>query len=119
MKRCLIAMCFAVLAVSASIAQEKTAVLPPPKPADGGPSLEITMKFIQDQLNDQGTVRYAVTNSRLNGVLFRNYDVISDVVADAVTCTLYAKQKSTTQIEIADGVTYNEGGKAVSGDDLH
>ena len=116
---CLIAMCFAALAVSTALAQEKKTVPPPPKPADDGPSLKVTTKFIQDQLNDQGTVGYVVTNSRLNGVLFRNYHVISDVVADAVTCTLYATQKSATQIEVADGVTYNEGGKAVSGDDLH
>jgi hypothetical protein len=31
-------------------------VPPPPKPKDEGPSLEATMKFIQDQLNGQGNV---------------------------------------------------------------
>lgn len=38
---------------------EKT-VPPPPKPADDGPSLEVTMKFIQDKLNDIGPVNFAV-----------------------------------------------------------
>jgi len=34
------------------------AVPPPPKPADSGPSLAVTMKFIQDKLNDIGKVSY-------------------------------------------------------------
>jgi hypothetical protein len=30
----------------------------PPKPADDGPSLAETMKYIQDRLNEQGEVRW-------------------------------------------------------------
>jgi len=101
MKRCMMTVCFTALAVSAALAQEKKTVPPPPKPADEGPSLEVTMKFIQDKMNDHGTVGYVVTNSSLNGVLFRNYHVISDVVADASTCTLHAKKKVTIRPEIA------------------
>src|SRR5580700_11220871 len=59
MKRGLMAIGFAVLAVSWALAQQKKSVLPPPKPADEGPSLEVTMKFIQDKLNDVGAVNYA------------------------------------------------------------
>jgi hypothetical protein len=119
MKRCLMITCFAILAMSSALAQEKKTVQPPPKPADDGPSLEITMKFIQDKMSDHGTVGYVFTNSSLNGVLFREYSLLSDVVADASTCTLRVKKKKTTQIELANGATYNESGKAVSGDDLH
>jgi hypothetical protein len=60
MKRSLLTMCFAVLTVSGALAQQKKAV-PPPKPADG-PSLEVTMKFIQDKMNDVGPVNYVEYN---------------------------------------------------------
>jgi hypothetical protein len=118
MKRCMMTMCIAALVVSAASAQSKKAVPPPPKPADSGPSLEVTMKFIQDKMNDQGTVGYVTTQTNLNGVLFRIYYVISDAVADASTCNLRLTEKTTTQIEVANGTTYNENGKPVSGDDL-
>jgi hypothetical protein len=117
MKRCLRTICFATLMASGALAQQKKSEPPPPKPQDAGPSLEVTMKFIQDKMNDQGTVGYVVT--RNNGLVFRTYYLISDVVADASTCTLRAKKKTTTQIEVPDGYTYTEDGKAVSGDDLH
>jgi hypothetical protein len=104
--------------MGAGLAQEKKTVPPPPKPADDGPSLEVTMKFIQDKLNELGTVGWVITKSDLNGVLFRHQSLIFDVVADASTCTLHAKKKGTSQIEVADGVTYTQGGKAVIGDDL-
>jgi hypothetical protein len=51
--------CFAVLAVSGALAQQKKSVPPPPKPKDQGPSLEVTMKFIQDKVNAVGPVNYA------------------------------------------------------------
>lgn len=59
MKRCLTTMSVAFLAVSAALAQEKKAVPPPPKPADEGPSLEVTMQFIADKISQQGKVSYA------------------------------------------------------------
>ena len=37
----------------------QTAVAPPPKPADSGPSLAVTMQFIQDKLNQQGKINFA------------------------------------------------------------
>ncbi len=40
----------------------------PPKPADEGPNLEVTMKFIQDKLTEQGTIHYALyTHDNLSG----------------------------------------------------
>ena len=44
----------ACLAVSAAMAQQKAA--PAQKPKDKGPSLEVTMKFIQDKMNSTGAV---------------------------------------------------------------
>jgi hypothetical protein len=106
------------LTVGASHAQEKKPVPPPPKPVDDGPKLELTMKFIQDKLNDQDTVGYLYTRSNGSGVLFRHHYLLSDVIADASTCTLRVKEKDAVQIEVADGVTYQEGGKWVTGDEL-
>jgi hypothetical protein len=58
MIRCLTTIFLVLLAVSAALAQEKKTVPPPPKPSDDGPSLEATMKFIQDKLNDIGPVNH-------------------------------------------------------------
>jgi len=57
MKSFLMTMCFAALAVSAALGQQKKTLPPLPKP-DQGPSLEITMKFIQDKLNGIGPLNY-------------------------------------------------------------
>jgi hypothetical protein len=53
-------LCFVVLATSAALAQQKKTVPPPPKPADEGPSPEVTTKFIQDKMNSIGPVNYVV-----------------------------------------------------------
>ncbi len=54
-KRCLMTMCLVVLAVGAVQAQQKKSA-PLPKPADNGPSLEVTMKFIEGKPNSNGSV---------------------------------------------------------------
>jgi hypothetical protein len=66
MKHYLMTVCFAALAVSAVGAQEKKTVPPPPKPAHG-PSFEVTMKFIQDKLNEQGSFNSAETINVTDG----------------------------------------------------
>jgi hypothetical protein len=43
----------------AAVSQDKKTVPPPPKPTDEGPSLEVTMSFIQAKLNDVGPVNHA------------------------------------------------------------
>ena len=43
-----------------AVAAQQSKVPPPPKPADDGPSLAVTMKFIQDKINDQGKLNYAL-----------------------------------------------------------
>jgi hypothetical protein len=55
-KRCLMTTCSALLAVSTGLAQET----PVTKTADNGPSLEVTMIFIQEKIAQQGKINYAV-----------------------------------------------------------
>ena len=119
-RRCLMTMYFAALVVGAALAQEKKTVPPPPKPEDAGPSLEVTMKFIQDKLNEQGTVYFVLTRSNIDGVLFRQGALMFDVVADASNCTLHVRYKVTNQAEVTNGTSYiAEDGKRIGGDDLH
>jgi hypothetical protein len=99
MKRCLRTICFATLMASGALAQQKKSVPPPPKPAEDGPSLEVTMKFIQDKMNDQGTVDYVLRSGGGKDAFTRSYVLISDVVADSSTCILRAKRKTTSQME--------------------
>jgi hypothetical protein len=61
-------MCFAVLAASTALAQGKKDVPPPPKPDDDAPSLEVTMKFIQDKVNGIGPVNFVLyTHDNVTG----------------------------------------------------
>jgi hypothetical protein len=95
MKTCSIAICFVILVASVALAQERKAVPPPPKPADDGPSLEITMKFIQEKLKDMGEIHYAQRPVRATdggdpqwAPTFQM--AFSEVVADPSTCYLTA-----------------------------
>jgi hypothetical protein len=98
MQRCLIAMCLAVLVVSAALAQQKKTVPPPPKPTDEGPSLEVTMKFIHDKLSDIGPVNYAAyvhDNASGNEWTVQFRSELTKVVADPRACRidLHSKQE--------------------------
>jgi hypothetical protein len=80
---------FVVLLSASALAQ--TAVPPPPRPADSGPSLEVTMKFIQNKLNDIGKVNLAsFSQHTTDGSTFSNILVlqVSNVVADPVHCSI-------------------------------
>jgi hypothetical protein len=71
-----------VFVAAAGLAQQE--VPPPPKPPDNGPSLEVTMKIIQDKMNDQGDVEYV---GRLSGgATRRTHYIISGSVAASATC---------------------------------
>jgi hypothetical protein len=63
-KRCLMTICFALLTVSAAMAQET----PVTKKADKGPSLEVTMNFIQEKLRAKAKAPFhgALTNAEAN-----------------------------------------------------
>jgi hypothetical protein len=63
-------------------------VPPPPKP-DDGPSMEVTMKYIQDKLNGLGRVGWAVTTRSPDGESKASVDhLVSAAVADGAKCTL-------------------------------
>ena len=63
-ERCLMTICSALLAVSTGLAQQT----PVTKPADNGPSLEVTMNFIQEKLRAKATAPFhgALTNAEAN-----------------------------------------------------
>jgi hypothetical protein len=89
--RCLTTVFLVLLAVSAALPQEKRAVPPPPKPTDEGPSLEATMKFIQDKLNDIGPVNHAISvhnNAAGNDWTNQFKGKVTKVVADPSACRI-------------------------------
>lgn len=85
----------------------QTAVAPPPKPADSGPSLEETMQFIQGKLNDIGKVNFATywqnTADGSTGINARTQE-ISNVIANQNQCQISAHWKL-----IKDGATEFDG----------
>jgi hypothetical protein len=96
MRRCLTTLCFVALAVSAAVAQGKKNVPPPPKPTDDGPSLEVTMKFVQDKLNAIGPVsfaNYGHDNSTGNDWTNQLKIELTKVVADPSTCRINYHEK--------------------------
>jgi hypothetical protein len=117
-KPCLsLAIAFCIVAGVAR-AQEKKPVPPPPKLVDEGPSLESTMKFIQDKMNGQDRVDYVDTQSNLPGVTYRRHEEMPDVLAEPATCTLRVNITIVTDLELEDGANYRD--PAIhTPDDLH
>ena len=84
----------AIMAGATALAQQS--VPPPPqpapdKPAVNGPSLEATMKFIQDKLNEIGTINFAgyVHDSSNNSDGVQKFSAtFSNVVANPGACSL-------------------------------
>jgi hypothetical protein len=67
----------------------QTAVPPPPTPAGSGPSLEVTMQFLQAKLSDIGKVTFlSYTHNTRNGSDTSETDSteVSNVVANASEC---------------------------------
>jgi hypothetical protein len=75
-------------AFSAAIAQQP--IPPPPQPAADGPSLAVTMQFIQDKMNEQGKINYALyVHDNASGEDWPVYQIsiqASNVIADPATC---------------------------------
>jgi hypothetical protein len=104
MKRSLMAMLLASLVVSTALAQQKKAVPPPPKPKDEGPSLEVTMKFIQGKVNDIGIVAYiAYVHDNMAGgdSTYQYKNEISQVAGDASTCRISYHWKKEVEWRVA------------------
>jgi hypothetical protein len=70
----------------------QTAVPPPPKPAGSGPSLDVTMKYIQDKLGDIGKVSYVAFVQNVTdgstGSNTRTFEV-STVIASTSECWVF------------------------------
>jgi hypothetical protein len=97
-KRCLMTMCVVALAVSVAVSQGKKTVPATPKPADEGPSLEVTMKFIQGKLNEEGNFNYqAYMHDSVDGtdVPLNNFSVGVPTFEITEACGYTAKQKWT------------------------
>jgi hypothetical protein len=72
---------------SAALAQQSA---PTSGIADNGPSLAVTMQFIQDSMNAQGTISYALyTHDGSNNSDWPVYQItigVTNVIADPATC---------------------------------
>ena len=70
----------------------QTPVPPPPQPADNGPSLAVTMQFIQDKMNEQGKINYTLnTHDNSNGEDWPVYQIsieATNAVANPATCRI-------------------------------
>ena len=73
-----------VLVASTALAQTKE-ILPPPKPAVEGPSLDATMGFIQKHLNEQGKISTTETSA---GSFTQFTFEVSEATTDAASCKL-------------------------------
>jgi hypothetical protein len=80
----------------------------PAKPADNGPTLAATMQFIQEKLSEQGQVGWAETNNHQPGVTHRSNVVLSDVMADPSTCTLYTTETVESSFDLPKGKTLDD-----------
>jgi hypothetical protein len=94
--RVLCFICFVLLLIDPAVAQQ--GVPPPPMLAGNGPSLAVTMQFIQDKLNDIGPVSFVVNlqnTIRDNTWTGTVSSEISNVVADQNQCRISYHWKGT------------------------
>jgi hypothetical protein len=81
---------FAILLILPALRAQD--VPPPPKPTDDGPGLEVTLKFIQDKVTDEGKLSYvaSVSDSSSPGTEWSNqFSVrITDFVGDTSACRI-------------------------------
>ncbi|HME56955.1 MAG TPA: hypothetical protein VKF63_01350 [Terracidiphilus sp.] len=80
----------------AGLAAAQQAVAPPPRPADSGPSLAVTMQFIQEKLNHLGVVNYVGYNhDNIDGSNWTNSfsTETTNVTADPATCRISYHEK--------------------------
>jgi len=75
-------------------------VAPPPKPTANGPSLEVTLQFIQNKLNEIGKVSFVEFRQDVSGggnsnIIFTNE--VSKVVADQHQCRISFHWQTTRE----------------------
>jgi hypothetical protein len=94
-------------ALTGSRAQE---VPPPPKPSDG-PSLEVTMKYIEDKVSEENKQKYTtfVSDGAQGGAEWNNQFAveISNFVADPKACRISFHWRSELNGKVADDSDYS------------
>jgi len=104
MKHCMTTVCFVAVAVTAVLAQQKKAAPPPAKAADEGPSLEVTMKFIQDKVYSIGQVNFiSYAHSGITGQDFTaqfRLEISKPVLTGSSNCMFFFHERSVVQGEL-------------------
>jgi hypothetical protein len=89
---------FLTVVLIASTAMAQLSVPPPPKPAEDGPSLEASLKYIQEKILDEGKFNFVVymhdtqSNEEWSN---RNTAEVSAVSSDVANCRLSLHWKTT------------------------
>ncbi|MFZ0339208.1 MAG: hypothetical protein WAL45_14330 [Terracidiphilus sp.] len=85
---------------SAAFAQQSV----PPAPADNGPTLAVTMQFIQDRLNEQGKINYTLhahdSSTNTDWPVSQISIEVTNVIADPATCRITWHKVTTNGGEV-------------------
>lgn len=99
----------ALLAALGSASAQQS-IPPPPRPPDSGPSLEVTLKFVQDKVGDEGKLSYsaAVTDTAQQGVEWTNkFEVeLSNPTFNTGACSVSFHWHSVVNDKVADDSNY-------------
>ena len=102
---------FLTIVLIATTALAQKSVPPPPKPAPDGPSLEATMRFIQDKIEDEGDLNWTQTFKFKDIVSIHHSEKISNLRASSTDCRLDCVRRQTLRS--------STGNEAVEDDDFH
>ncbi len=76
----------------------------PPAPADNGPTLAVTMQFIQDRMNEQGKINYTLhTHDSSTNTDWPVYQIgieVTNVIADPASCRITWHKVTTNGGEV-------------------
>jgi len=101
---------FVLVAFTCGLARAQD-VPPPPRPQDTGPSLDTTLKFLADKINDEGRVGYTafVTDTSQPGVEWSNKftAAVSNLAADAKACRISFHWRTEVNGSSADDKDYD------------
>jgi hypothetical protein len=96
--------CCVLVAVSAATAQDASAA----KPTDQGPTLEVTMKFIQDKITQQGTMNFAVYSHDSTDQSDSVYQVskeLTGVTANPDSCRILYQERTGKKEDEWQGIS--------------
>jgi hypothetical protein len=99
-----------VALATVSIASAQHKVTPASKPAVNGPSLEVTLKFIQDKIGQEGRLTYsaAVTDTAQQDVSWKNNFVVelSNPFFNVAACSITYHWHAEVNGKLADDNNY-------------